>query len=124
MALILTDLDRRASGFSPQERLERLAAISSERMNWALMYLSGYAPAVFDAVIDMAEPCGGDDPDGWDETESYCVRCGQEIEIAPHLTLIWRHLSDHDGSPLSSPGTDGAGHAPVAAWRPAGALPW
>jgi hypothetical protein len=114
MALILTELAQRAGSFSPQERLERLAAINAERMNWALMYLSSYAPAVFDTVLDQVDRHGGS-TDGRDETESFCARCGQEIEIAPTLALAWRHLGDDDAL---------AGHEPSAAWRPATGLPW
>jgi hypothetical protein len=127
MALILTDPTRRAGEFSPQERLERLAAISAERMNWALMYLSGYAPAVFDAVIDMVEPDGKRDQtasDGRDESESYCARCGQEIEAFPMLALGWQHAAVEADDTVGSFRVTEGEHEPVVAWRPASPLPF
>jgi hypothetical protein len=126
MALILTDPDQRTGEFSPQERLERLAAISVERMNWALMYLSGYAPAVFDAVIDMVEPHGDRAQvasDGREESESYCARCGLEVEAFPVLALRWQHAVDQ-GDATASSGVPIGEHEPVVAWRPVGPLLW
>jgi hypothetical protein len=51
----MNDGSRAALAFSPQERMERLQALDSFQMMFALTFLSGYAPAVFDAVIDIAD---------------------------------------------------------------------
>jgi hypothetical protein len=124
MGVILTDRIRGASGFSPQERLERLATVSTERKNWALTYLSSYAPFVFDAVLDQVEPITDETgADGRDETEPYCARCGQEIDAVALLALGWRH-SDSD-SPADTVRAVAAGeHEPLVAWRTAAPLPW
>ena len=37
--------------FSPQERVERVRAADPEQQAQALLFLSGYAPAVFDAAL-------------------------------------------------------------------------
>jgi hypothetical protein len=123
MNVILTDYDRAACGFSPQERIERLATISAERKNWALMFLSGYAPAVFDAVLDQVEPGDERSTDGRQESEPYCARCGQEIEPVPVLALGWQHAADGDTTVVRL-GAAAGDHEPAVAWRPASPLPW
>jgi hypothetical protein len=42
---------REALAFSPQERVEQIQAMDTRQMSYALTYLSGFAPAVFDAVL-------------------------------------------------------------------------
>ncbi|HEX8004935.1 MAG TPA: hypothetical protein VF482_00735 [Trebonia sp.] len=43
----------------PHDRLDRLAAIDAEHKEMALIFLSGYAPHVFDDVLDATEPITG-----------------------------------------------------------------
>jgi hypothetical protein len=64
--------------FSPQERTERLAALGPERLREAMFFLSGFALAVCDAVLDATEPFDTD------ERESVADRAWQ---------LAWRPVS-------------------------------
>jgi hypothetical protein len=54
---IMNDNAQAALAFSPQERLERLGSLTTSQRTFVLTFLAGYAPAVFDAVIDVVEPC-------------------------------------------------------------------
>jgi hypothetical protein len=48
------DHDGKATlAFSPQERVEQIQAMDTRQMAYALTFLSGYAPAVFDAVLGI-----------------------------------------------------------------------
>lgn len=39
--------------FSPQERTEQVQGMGARQMAYALTYLSGFAPAVFEAVVGV-----------------------------------------------------------------------
>lgn len=49
----------------------------------ALLFLSGYAPAVFDVVLDSIEPCDEDEP------EPFCGFCGERIGIFRRSGPYW-----------------------------------
>jgi hypothetical protein len=72
MTTIFSPECRPAQAFSPQERAERLAGCSPERLRESMYFLSGYAPAILDAVLDASEPftlpcsCGADDDESAD----------------------------------------------------------
>jgi hypothetical protein len=77
----------------------------------ALLWLSGYAPAVFDDVIDAVQPCPGD---GTDDPAPFCEQCGADIGIFLKLGLDWRHYRGTIPGPLE---LYDPGHRPVLAWR-------
>jgi hypothetical protein len=108
--------------FSPQERVERLRTASPGQHAQALLFLSGYAPAVFDAVLDAVEPCDeNDDPDAGEESEPFCVACAERIGIFLRLGLDWRHYGGEEpGGPFE---IFDPGHEPVVTWRPATSIP-
>jgi hypothetical protein len=85
----------------------------------ALMFLSGYAPGIFDAVIDATEPFAGYSLG--DDAEPYCITCGASAGVFPILGDGWRHYRG-DGVTAKAEPYD-AGHAPVIGWRPAGDIP-
>jgi hypothetical protein len=76
-----------------------------------MRWLSGYAPAVFDAVIDAVQPCAGD---GADDPAPICGHCGADIGIFLKLGLDWRHYRGALPGPIE---LYDPGHAPVLAWR-------
>jgi hypothetical protein len=84
--------------FSPQERVERLGAVNPEQTRQALLFLSGYAPAVFDAALDAVEPCEeNDDPDAGKDAESFCAVCAERVGIFLRVGLDWRHYREPGG---------------------------
>lgn len=102
-------------------RLGRLAAIDAEHKEMALMFLSGYAPDIFDAVIDATEPITAEPVTGYslaDDTEPYCITCGASAGVFPTLGDGWRHYRG-DGITAKADPYD-AGHLPVIGWRLAG----
>jgi hypothetical protein len=108
--------------FSPQERVERVRVASPEQQAQALLFLSGYAPAVFDAALDAVEPIDeNDDPDAGEESEPFCAACAERIGIFLRLGLEWRHYSG-DG-PDGPFGVFDRGHEPVVTWRPVTSIP-
>lgn len=60
------------------KRLERLGGHSPGQLTDAMMWLAGYGPATFEAVMDAAEPC-------------VCGRYGANIGIVVIFGLDWRH---------------------------------
>lgn len=105
-----------------RQRMERLGAFSPEQLATGLIWLSGYDPRTFDAVLNAAEPCPGDDLDGSDEPEPVCGRCDEKIGIFLRLGLDWRHYREpRDTSPagtaLGPIELFDPGHAPVVIWR-------
>jgi hypothetical protein len=107
---------------------ERLGAFSPEPLATGPIWLSGYDPRTFDAVLNAAEPCPGDDPDGSDEPEPVWGRCGEKIGISLRPGLDWRHHREpRDTSPagtaLGPIGLFDPGHAPVVIWRLPGEAP-
>jgi hypothetical protein len=107
-----------------RDRLDRLAAIDPERKEMALMFLSSYAPEVFDAVLGATEPFIAGPVTGYslaDDAEPYCTACGASAGVFPALGDGWRHYRG-DGSTAKAQSYH-AGHAPVIGWRPAGDVP-
>jgi hypothetical protein len=103
--------------FSPQERVEHVRSAGPEQQAQALLFLSGYAPAVFDAALDAVEPVDeNDDPDAGEESEPFCAACAERIGIFLRLGLEWRHYRDDEpGGPFK---VFDPGHEPVVTWRP------
>jgi hypothetical protein len=109
--------------FSPLERVERVRAADPEQQAQALLFLSGYAPAVFDAALDAVEPVDeNDDPDaGEEESEPFCAACADRIGIFLRLGLEWRHYCGGDpGGPFE---IFDPGHEPAVTWRPVTSIP-
>jgi hypothetical protein len=91
--------------------MEVLGQLPPSQQTDALLWLAGYAPAVFDAVTDAIQPCCGD---GSDDPAPFCAQCGADISVFLKFGLDWRHYkaSTLDDIELFDPG-----HAPVLAWR-------
>jgi len=73
---------------SSVERLLRLGEYAPEQITDGMIWLSGYAPDVFDAVLDAIDPPAldaGSDP------APYCATCGADIGIFLKFGLDWRH---------------------------------
>jgi hypothetical protein len=68
-----------------QDRMERLAELTPAQRGDALLWLSGYAPDVFDAVLDAVEPFPDD---GTDDPAPYCDRCGADIGVLTGGTTV------------------------------------
>jgi hypothetical protein len=101
----------------PHDRLDRLAAIDAEHKEMALLFLSGYAPHVFDDVLDATEPITGYSLG--DDAEPYCMTCGASAGVFPTLGDGWRHYRG-DGITAKAEPYD-AGHPAVIGWRAAAA---
>jgi hypothetical protein len=99
----------------PQDRADRLASVTAEQMAFALAFLSGFAPATFDAILDAAEPCSGD-LTGPDEAEPCCAQCGASIGIFLAHGLAWQHYRG-DGITAGEQAVFFPGHEPVVSWR-------
>jgi len=106
--------------FSPQERAERLAATTPRQRTEALLFLSGYAPATLDTILDAVEPLDETaDPDA-DGAQPACAECGESVGIFLLLGLDWRHYRGQEsGGPFE---IYDPGHDPVPAWQPATGL--
>jgi hypothetical protein len=102
--------------FSPQERAERLGTTSPEQRRQALQFLSGYAPAVFDTVLDAVEPCDENvGPDADEDAQPLCAVCGEPVGIFLLLGLDWRHYrGENPGGPFE---IFDPGHEPIVTWR-------
>jgi hypothetical protein len=97
------------------DRLDRLAAIDAEHKEMALLFLSGYAPHVFDDVLDATEPITGYSLG--DDAEPYCMTCGASVGVFPILGDGWRHYRG-DGITAKAEPYD-SGHPAVIGWRAA-----
>ena len=102
-----------------RERLARLTALDPEQPHMALVFLTGYHPAVFDAILDAVEPCGQNDTqDDQADQEPFCAACGAPVGIFLAHGKNYRHYRGVL-TPTSKPRPYKADHAPVIAWRPA-----
>jgi hypothetical protein len=121
MRSIFSHPGRASLEFSPQERVERVRTVDPEQQAQALLFLSGYAPTVFDAVLDAVEPIDeNDDPFAGEESEPFCAACTEPIGIFLRLGLEWRHYScDEPGGPFE---IFDPGHEPVVTWRPVASI--
>ena len=102
----------------PGGRLARLAPLDPDRLAESLVFLAGFAPAVFDSILDATEPCLDDErPLDEDALEPFCGVCGSRAGVFVSRGSEWLHYTgdpaNHDVDPYE---TD---HAPVIAWRPA-----
>lgn len=105
MGTSLTHPTQSAHATEPQEQLQRLRELTSEQMTAGLIWLSGYASAVFEAVLDAVQPCAGDPaPDGNSEPGPFCGHCGSAIGIFLRFGLDWRHESLRRGGSFQTPG--------------------
>jgi hypothetical protein len=111
MGLSLTQPARATQEITAEDRMERLGGLAPSQLTEALMWLSGYAPATFDAVIDAVEPCPGD---GTDDPAPFCERCGADIGVFLKFGLDWRH---YRGTTLRDIELFDPGHASLLAWR-------
>jgi hypothetical protein len=101
------------------ERIELLATISAQQQAEALRFLSGYAPAVFDAILDAADPY--EDGEAGEEYEPFCAFCGEGAGIFTWFGPDWTHYRSeepHGPFVIVDPG-----HDPVLTWRPAARFP-
>lgn len=110
MGLSLTKLAPAATEITAEDRVERLGVLTPKQCTDALLWLSGYAPAVFDAV-DAVQPCPGDSTD---DPAPFCEQCGADIGIFLKLGLDWRHYRGTLPGPIE---LYDPGHPPVLAWR-------
>jgi hypothetical protein len=102
-----------------RERLARLAALDPEQPHMALAFLTGYHPAVFDAILDVVEPCGEDGTqDEPADQEPFCAACGAPVGIFLAHGKDYRHYRGILTA-TSKPRPYKADHAPAIAWRPA-----
>ena len=107
-----------------RDRMDRLAAIDPEHREMALMFLSSYAPSIFDDVLDATEPFTAGPVTGYslaDGAEPCCTACGANAGVFPALGDGWRHYHG-DGITAKAQPYD-AGHPPVIGWRPTGEVP-
>ena len=98
-----------------QDRMDRLATTSVEQQAFALAFLIGFAPEIFDAILDAAEPCSGD-LIGPDEAEPRCAECNARIGIFLSHGLAWQHYRG-DGITAGEQEIFSPGHDPVVSWR-------
>jgi hypothetical protein len=98
-------------GITRHDRMEVLGQLIPSQQTEALLWLAGYAPAVFDAVADAIQPFFGD---GSDDPAPFCARCDDDIGVFPKFGPDWQHYkaTTLDDIELFDPG-----HAPVIAWR-------
>jgi hypothetical protein len=104
------------------DRLDRLAGIDPEHKEMALMFLSGYAPGIFDDVLDATEPITPEPVTGYslaDDAEPYCITCGASTGVFPTLGDGWRHYRGNGSTAKAEPYD--AGHPAVIGWRAAAA---
>jgi hypothetical protein len=62
-----------------------------------------------------------DEDDGLDDKEPFCYTCGSPVGIFHGHGTGWHHFTG-DGTPENPNELYDAGHEPVVAWRPAGAV--
>ncbi len=130
MGLSLNQRAQDAHTIEARERLERLTGYTASQLAEGMIWLSGYDPRTFDAVLDAVAFSAGDPAsDGSDDPDALCAACGAAIGIFLRLGLDWRHYR-HAGTTAEADrhDRDGAvafsqievfdpGHEPVVAWR-------
>jgi hypothetical protein len=93
-------------------RIERLSTFSSDQLTDGMMWLAGYAPEVFDAVLDAVEPFTFG---GAEEPAPKCGVCGADIGIFLKFGLDWRHY--REGAALGTAEIFDPGHPAELLWR-------
>ena len=116
MRSIFSHPSHAALEFSPQERAERLSTVGSEQQRQALLFLSCYAPAVFDTVLNAVEPREEDeDPEAGEDAAPFCTVCGERVGIFLRLGLDWCHYrGEEPGGPFE---IFDPGHDPAVTWH-------
>ena len=108
------------------ERLGLLGAMEPGEMSAALAFVVGMYPQVFDfalvrdrKLVERLQERIDEGDDTEDDLEPYCSACGEPIG---HFIGYdgWHHWRG-EGTAASPVELYDAGHAPVVAWRPAGA---
>lgn len=114
MTTSLSNAPLSAHAIEARRRIERLSGFSPDQLTDGMMWLAGYAPEVFDAVLDTVdvEPVGAD---ASHEPAPICGRCGADIGIFLKFGLDWRHY--RDGVTLGQAEIFDPGHAPELAWH-------
>jgi hypothetical protein len=91
MKPIVTDPAPAVTGFDLDVRINRLATATARQQREALLFLSGYAPAVFVAVLDSIEAHGEDESGASQEAEPFCGFCGEHIGVFQRTGPYWMH---------------------------------
>ena len=78
--LSLTPPARAAHEITAEDRMGQPGDLTPAQQAEALLWLSGYAPATFDAVIDAVQPLPGD---GSDDPVPFCERSGRRRPTPP-----------------------------------------
>jgi hypothetical protein len=96
-------------------RINRLATATARQQREALLFLSGYAPTVFVAVLDSIEAHGEDQSGARQEAEPFCGFCGERIGVFQRTGPYWMHYrGEQPGGPFQ---VVDLGHDPVVTWR-------
>ena len=120
MKPIVTDPAAAVTGFDVDVQINRLATATARQQREALLFLSGYAPAVFDAVLASIEPRGEDEDGVGEEPEPFCGFCGERVGIFQRSGSYWMHYrGEQPGGPFQ---IVDSGHDPVVTWRAATGL--
>jgi hypothetical protein len=108
------------------ERLELLGVMDPDDMRTSLAWLVSHAPQLFDfalvrdlAMVERLMARLNEAVDEDDE-EPYCATCGASIGVFHGHGDAWLHYRG-EGTVASPVELFDAGHAPVIAWRLAGA---
>jgi hypothetical protein len=107
------------------ERLELLGVMDPDDMRSSLAWLASHAPQMFDfalvrdqAMVERLE--ARLDEEYANDDEPYCSTCGAAIGVFHGHGDAWLHYTG-EGTVDSPVELFDAGHAPVIAWRLAGA---
>jgi len=95
-----------------RKRIERLNGFSPDQLTDGMRWLAGYAPEVFDVVLDTVD-VESLTADSSQEPAPICGRCGADIGI--FLKFDWRHY--REGTALGQAEIFDPGHTPELAWR-------
>jgi hypothetical protein len=101
--------------FDPEVRINRLATATARQQREALLFLSGYAPAVFNTVLESVEAHDEDESGAGEEAEPICGFCGERTGIFQRTGPYWMHYrGEQSGGPFQ---IVDPGHDPVVTWR-------
>jgi hypothetical protein len=115
MKPIVTDLAPAVTGFDLDVRINRLATATVGQQREALLFLSGYSPAVFDAFLDSVEAHDEDESGVGEEAEPFCGFCCERIGIFQRTGPYWMHYrGEQHGGPFR---IVDPGHDPVVTWH-------
>jgi hypothetical protein len=106
-------------------RLARIEGLNADRMQDALVFLSGYAPGVLDAALAATEACLDDVFPGLDEEEDlepYCSECNARVGVFTAHGSEWLHYTGDPATADVRPYK--ADHFTVVRWRPTADEPY